>query len=418
MKKKEWIYIIIVGCIFIFLVIGQYNKKEPINWKVTLANNDKQPFGTYASFELFKEMFRKDMKVSRLPVYNQLKESYTTSGSYIFIQQEFFIDKLDMEKLLEFVENGNSVFIAAEVFPKRFLDTLLVTNAKVDMARYYMKSSEDGGGDSTSVFQNVMEAGAPKEELSLAVKENEIYRMDKNHSLSYFKSFDLYHTTILGYSHKQGVADFIRVQYGKGFFYLNTNPVAFSNYYVLNKETNKYAFTALSYLPVDQPVVWDEYLKQGRVGENHILRELLSYPELKWAYYLALVEILAFVIFEGKRRQRVIPVYKPLANQTVDFVKVVGSLYYNKHNNTDIAMKRITYLLEYIRTHFYESTDNLNKEFIERLAEKTGCEKKFIQQMVETINKLKKQSDRDWMSNQDLITINDMIEEFYSKAKN
>ncbi|MDR2475508.1 MAG: hypothetical protein LBD45_06590, partial [Bacteroidales bacterium] len=101
-----------------------------------------------------------------------------------------------------------------------------------------------------------------------------------------------------------------------------------------------------------------------------------------------------------------------------DFAKVVGSLYYNKHDNTNIAMKRITYLLEYIRVNFYEPTSVINKEFMERICEKTGCDAIFIQELFTTINKIKKNIDQEWMSDTDLLKVNRLIEKFYYAIEN
>ena len=408
MKKKEWVYIGIIFAVFIMLIVFQYNKKEPVTWNLTLANNDKQPFGTYASFELFKDIFDEDIAVSRLPVYNQLTEYPNTFGNYVFIQPQFDIDKLGLSELLDFVRNGNNAFIAAERFSQNLLDSLKIQ---------YEFTSGIESGDTTNIV-DMSTRFLRKNDLVLLNNPDKVYQLKKNNSVLYFSKFDFIATTILGQTQEKSLADFIRVQYGNGYFYLNANPVAFSNYYVLNKETNKYAFTALSYLPEDLPVIWDEYSKQGRVGEEHVLREILAYPPLKWAYYIALAGIVVFVIFEGKRLQRVIPVYKPLPNKTVEFANVIGSLYYNKRNNADIALKRITYLLEFIRANYYESTANLDDNFIERITEKTGCDENLTKELFVVIRKIKQHADKDWMSDSDLLKINQLIEQFYAGAKN
>lgn len=403
MKKKEWIYIGIIIAAFVLLIVAEYNKKEPVNWSVTLSSKDKMPFGTYASLELIKELFKEDIKVSRLPIYNQLTETSDNKGSYIFIERSFQPDEWDLDKLLDFVNEGNNVFIASESFSPRLLDTLKIKTS-------YMSFAE--AQDTANFGINLKHKGR----LTLANDESRKYDMQKNYSLVYFSKYDFLNGKALGYAEEQNTIDFIRLKFGEGYFYLNTNPVAFSNYYILDKETNNYAFTALSYLPENKPVIWDEYMKQGRVGETSYMREILAHPALKWAYYIALAGIFIFVIFEGKRRQRVIPVIEPLPNQTVDFVKVIGSLYYNKRNNTDIAMKRITYLSEYIRSRYYEQTNVIDDEFMQRITEKTGCEPVIVNGLFSMINKIKAQSDRDWLSDDDLSRLNTLMERFYDAA--
>src|SRR3546814_14574585 len=65
------------------------------------------------------------LEVIRVPPYNLLEDS-TVSGNYLFIGPDFKADKFDQESLLNFVEEGNTAFIAAETFPPAFLDALSV----------------------------------------------------------------------------------------------------------------------------------------------------------------------------------------------------------------------------------------------------------------------------------------------------
>ncbi|MEJ7677787.1 MAG: hypothetical protein WKG06_07955 [Segetibacter sp.] len=65
-----------------------------------------------------------------------------------------------------------------------------------------------------------------------------------------------------------------------------------------------------------------------------------------------LAGLLLYVLFEMKRRQRIIPVITPLKNSTLDFVKTVASVYYNEKDNNGIADKKVNYFLEFVRSRF------------------------------------------------------------------
>src|SRR5690606_28020185 len=130
----------------------------------------------------------------------------------------------------------------------------------------------------------------------------------------------------------------------KGSFYLSSVPGAFTNYYVLKPRQNRYAAQALSHLPV-APVWWDEYQKQGPVGDSSVFRVLLCHDALTWAYYIALGALFLFVVFESKRTQRIIPVLEKPRNTTLEFVKVIGNLYYNHRDHRAIAEKKVNYFL-------------------------------------------------------------------------
>ena len=115
-------------------------------------------------------------------------------------------------------------------------------------------------------------------------------------------------------------------------------------------------------------------------------------------------------MYEIKRRQRIIPVIERPKNSSVEFVNVVGRVYYQQRNNRDIAEKKITYLLEYIRNKYRLKTIDLNQEFREALINKSGANADLIDDILEQIKYLKAgQMVRD----DQLIRLNKNIEEFY-----
>ncbi|MEJ7660006.1 MAG: hypothetical protein WKG07_10510 [Hymenobacter sp.] len=61
-----------------------------------------------------------------------------------------------------------------------------------------------------------------------------------------------------------------------------------------------FALAALSALPAGRPVWWDEYQKQGRTGEQSVLRVVLAHPALRTAYYLLLGAGLLFVLVQER----------------------------------------------------------------------------------------------------------------------
>ena len=384
-------YIAILTVMVIAFGLIEYYRPKPIDWRITLSNQDKIPFGTYATFELLKEVFPKQsVSSTRLPAFNQLTETNQNKGNYIFVTNYFAADENDTKELLKFVSKGNNLFIAATTFNGPFADTLNINTG----ADFYEKQY-------TTKLINVNKGKSFK---FISPREN-----------SFFDSLDHKTTLVLGRK-ESGKPDFVRIKHGKGNIYLNVNPTAFSNYFVLDKATKDYAFECLSYLPI-KPVIWDEYTKQGRVGEDDAFRVLMEHPSLKWAYYIMILGIVVFIIFESKRRQRIIPIIPPLPNNTLEFTKVVGALYFNKGDHHDAAIKKINYLLEYIRTRFFERTNVIDDEFIEHIAEKTGWDKIKNKQLFEMIRWVKSRPEEYVLSEEDLLLLNDLIEEFYEFVK-
>ena len=152
----------------------------------------------------------------------------------------------------------------------------------------------------------------------------------------------------------------------------------FSNYSLLQPQGVRYAETALSFVKENNNLIWDAYYSYGPEGEDNEMRVFLKYPELRWALYISLCSLLAFVLYQMKRRQRIIPVIEPLSNTSVEFANVVGQVYYEQRNNSNIAQKKIAYFLEYIRTRFYLKTNVLDDNFLNALAQKSGVQRDLL----------------------------------------
>ncbi len=165
----------------------------------------------------------------------------------------------------------------------------------------------------------------------------------------------------------------MKVKIGKGNLYIHSVPNIFTNYNLLKAERD-YIFKCLSYLNI-RDVIWDEYYKEVNKYQSTPIRYILSQPSLKWAYFTLIISLIFFVIFRGRRDQRVIPIIKPLSNTTLEFVETVGNLYFKQSNHKNIADKKITYFLDYIRIKYSLKTLNyLNDDLVKQLSEKSAIE--------------------------------------------
>jgi predicted house-cleaning noncanonical NTP pyrophosphatase (MazG superfamily) len=74
-------------------------------------------------------------------------------------------------------------------------------------------------------------------------------------------------------------------------------------------------------------------------------------------------------------------------------------------------MKKITYFLDYVRNKFYLKTNKLDKEFIERLSEKSGKPVEEIKNLMSFIEKINHQTS---ISENELMKLNRDLEKFYN----
>jgi len=139
------------------------------------------------------------------------------------------------------------------------------------------------------------------------------------------------------------------------------------------------------------------------------MRFVFNQAPLTWAYYLLLGGLLIFVIFRGKREQRVIEVIEPLENTSIEFTKTIGDLYFQHKDYGNIIAKKITYFLETVRTHYYLNTETLDTTFVKRLALKSGNNEEQTQELIQLIQHLKGKA---LHTEADLIALNKKIEAF------
>ena len=408
MFKGSKKYIFILTICFTALILLQILAPKPISWKQTYMKKDKIPFGTSALYDALPGVFPgQEISSEPFPLYNTLFEKGLTKSNYIIINSTFEPDKLDSRELLAFAKEGNTVFIAANYFSGKFADTLKI---KTDNFYGIAESIQDDSVNFNQFYNSYDTANINFENPILKRKTNYFY--SKGIENTFFNSFDTTKAVILGTNIKNKV-NFIQLNWGKGKIILSTVPEVFTNYLFVNEKNYDYVYKALSYLP-NQKVIWDEYYKVGNVKKESELRVIFSHPALLTAYSLLICSLLIFIIIGIKRKQRIIPVIEPLRNTTLDFVDIVGTLYFQTGNHKNIAEKKIIYFLEYIRSAFQIKTNLYDDAFINRITNLSGIEREKIHDMFYYFAEI---TVKESITQQELLKLNRMIEAFHRENK-
>ena len=363
-------YIVIIVLIFCAYLYAEYKRPPVINWAPTLSNLDKIPYGTFIVFNQLKALFEVKPEVLRIPVYDQVNNNKDSGEVYILIAREIKTTKTDEAELLKYISTGNTVFMAAEEFSQSLADTL---HFKIKTDIFTPKNKD-------SVTLNL---------VNPVFGNKQAYPMQRNTVDGYFSELDTANTTVLGMNNFDKV-NFIRFDIGNGHLLLHAAPMAFTNYFALTGNNIRYVEQALSYLPKEASALyWDEYYKIGRGGPQTPLRVILSKPPLKAAYFLALATIILFLVFQSKRKQRIIPILQKPANATMEFVETVSRVYYNQQNHRNIALKKVTYLLDQVRSSYGLQTQYLDEAFELRLSHKSGVPVKLVQDLVSMVHRIR-----------------------------
>jgi hypothetical protein len=374
------------------------SKKEPINWFPSYDAQHKIPYGTYVVTEELKELFKDtEIQLINQPPYQFLKES-AQNGTYFFVNGTLNFGKEEFDEILKFVARGNDVFISTN---EAKIDTLNLETEQL----------------ATNIFKERIFYKLLNKNLDTTT-----YAFDRKNSNIVFTEVDPLKTTILGkliiknsdlVQEAEGV-NFIKYKHGKGQFYFHTFPFAFTNYSMLKENNHQYVASVLSYIDERKPIFYDDYYKTGSAKKTAPMYYVLSSDNLRWAYYTALIGVLFFVVFKGKRTQRIIPVITPLKNQTLAFTRTIANMYYEKSEHKSIAGHKINYFLEYIRTQVHVPTTTINEEFYKCLALRSGNTLAVVQKLfkeIETIQHSKA------ISKEQLIGLNVLIENFKKQQK-
>lgn len=416
--KKHRLYLLTLSLTILGFILVEIYKPKPIDWTQTYSSKDKIPYGCELLYKLLPEVFR-NQKISdrKVPIYGK-NASHTKyqNSNYIYVYQYFRVDSVSRAKLLDYVQQGNNAFIAAEDF-YGLNDTL---HFETDYLQNFSKDTL------TINFEN------------LRLKTKNAFRYHHQSVSAYFSlkykkdsstKIVATNATVLG-KNQGGKPNFIKIPFGKGSFYLSSVPKAFSNFYLLKDNNADYAFKALSYLP-ENPIFWDEYVNiigfgkanrsilksKNAKGEDDIdtspFKFIVSQPALKWAYFITLATLLIYLIFEGKRTQRIIPIIEIPKNTSLAFVETIGALYYNQKDHKSISEKKIAYLLAYIRNKFHLKTRVLDQEFREDLSRKSNLAILEINELFDYVDSFEA---REKVEEKDLIKLNKYIEDFYKKT--
>lgn len=386
----------------------QDNRKIP-SLAESYRRTDKLPFGAFIAYKGFQSEFSDYwINVEQKPFYQTWQRISTDPDStyslYFLITKDLVLSADDVNAMMEYVKAGNDLFISADFIDHKLLDAIYCT---IDRKGEIMSEVNGKMHDTQVSMFYGDDFNAPK------------YGYYYFPFLNYFSSFDTTLTRVLGVNEKE-LPNYIVVFPGKGRLYLHLAPRIFSNYFLLTNDNYKYFEYVTAYLRfAPQYVYWDEYYKYYSSPRNRnysdnddrfsSLKVIKQNPPLLWAFYIALAGIVLYIVFNVKRKQRIIQTIKPNSNSTVAFSETVGRLYLQQKNNRNIAEKMITYFYEYVRKKYFINTAVTDRAFITSLSGKSGVSRMEAEQLFELIRNVQAQEN---VTDEQLLELSQKIENF------
>uniref|UniRef100_UPI00402785F5 DUF4350 domain-containing protein n=1 Tax=Segatella hominis TaxID=2518605 RepID=UPI00402785F5 len=427
-SSRNFLFAMLV--LFVLFCLLQVNLPKKFVWSPTFSHVDKQPFGCFVFDSVLTQSLPNGYHVTKKTFFQLDQEHAKEKISVLMVVDQQDLKQLDVKYLCNIARRGGKVMVVASSSfdDGRNADTVVVD----ELERTFKVRIEDGTYFS---LRGILSG--------LKVHDNDMYdtiywnNRETMYAAQPYKMFYnmvggtlfvdsvpkvkrlAYTLSTAGYDYKYDslyVGDFtgfdtivdekerieridtfaikkvpaaVSVPYGKGEVIFVSSPLLFTNYGMLEGNTSVYIFRLMSYL-ADLPVYRTEaYVKTDAmlVAEQSPFREFIKRPPLRWALYLALLGVVLFMIFTARRRQRVIPIMSKPANRSLEFIQLIGTLYYQRKDHVDLVRKKFKLFAEELRKTAGVDISDVNTDDREYLllAEKTGMNSDRLKKVIRQI---------------------------------
>ncbi len=427
-SSRNFLFAMLV--LFVLFCLLQVNLPKKFVWSPTFSHVDKQPFGCFVFDSVLTQSLPNGYHVTKKTFFQLDQEHAKEKISVLMVVDQQNLKQLDVKYLCNIARRGGKVMVVASSSfdDGRNADTVVVD----ELERTFKVRIEDGmyfslrgilaglkahdndmydtiywnnretmyAAQSYRMFYNMVGGtlfvdSVPKVKRLAYTLSTAGY--DYKHDSLYVGDFTRFDTIVDEKERIERIDTFaikkvpaaVSVPYGKGEVIFVSSPLLFTNYGMLEGNTSVYIFRLMSYL-ADLPVYRTEaYVKTDAmlVAEQSPFREFIKRPPLRWALYLALLGVVLFMIFTARRRQRVIPIMSKPANRSLEFIQLIGTLYYQRKDHVDLVRKKFKLFAEELRKTAGVDISDVNTDDREYLllAEKTGMNSDRLKKVIRQI---------------------------------
>lgn len=427
-SSRNFLFAMLV--LFVLFCLLQVNLPKKFVWSPTFSHVDKQPLGCFVFDSVLTQSLPNGYHVTKKTFFQLDQEHAKEKISVLMVVDQQNLKQLDVKYLCNIARRGGKVMVVASSSfdDGRNADTVVVDElertfkVKIEDGLYFslrgilsgLKAHDNDMYDtiywnnretmyaaqSYRMFYNMVGGtlfvdSVPKVKRLAYTLSTAGY--DYKHDSLYVGDFTGFDTIVDEKERIERIDTFaikkipvaVSVPYGKGEVIFVSSPLLFTNYGMLEGNTFVYIFRLMSYL-ADLPVYRTEaYVKTDAmlVAEQSPFREFIKRPPLRWALYLTLLGVVLFMIFTARRRQRVIPIISKPANRSLEFIQLIGTLYYQRKDHVDLVRKKFKLFAEELRKTAGVDISDVNTDDREYLllAEKTGMNSDRLKKVIRQI---------------------------------
>ena len=372
---------ILLGGIFM-LWYWYGDRRDRYNWSETYSISAEEPFDLSDFHRLAQNHFARTKLLDRATAF-QTEFADTNAGprTYLFIGNNQYLRRDDIDSLLRAVRAGADAFIATDGYSDYLIEQLGIGFRRImrmDSTESYFLQHPDFKGKEYKLSYFYRDTLNQYFWASWETA-NQAYYLNQNNDV-----------VLLGVN-ALGNAHFIRAGLGRGRVFLHSAPVVFTNLMLSRDSGLVYSLDVLRHLNPSSTLLWDEISRKPKPeyepggGENRSpLSFILSEPALRTAWYILLGTLLILLLFRSRRTQRIIPVLPVNRNGTMEFTRAIGREFHRTRNYSGLQREQWQVFLAYVRQHFGLSTQALDTNFTQRLASRSGQPLEQINALIQT----------------------------------
>lgn len=388
--NKKFLIFIVGFLVLVFLL--EMSAPSKFVWGPTFSHHDKQPFGCEVFDSLMKKSALAGYEVTRKTIAQLEREGYGKKPHGFLIQSiDFNPSPTDLRALDRLLKAGNKVFIATSSITPDSLypDLQLTISGQYGFSPMQVKASIENQEISFDTLVWCRQSPYQEKKYTLYSAMSG-YKVDVDKPAKYdilVKNLqtDDYTDRVDSY----WVPRVVRIQRGKGELFFSCEPLLLTNYGILDEQVNGLVFRLMSQFRGLPIVRTEAYTPQAEINEETPLRFWLQNEPLRWAAYLTIAGLLLFCVFYARRRQRVIPVVEESKNRSLEFVKLIGTLYYQKHINHDLLQKKYAYFTETLRRLMMVDVEDTEtrKDDVAQIALRAGMPEAEVRMILDRVDR-------------------------------
>lgn len=336
-------FVLVIVLMLVAVVLIEYRLPRRFDWTPTFAHDDPQPFGCMVFDSIMGAAMPCGYSVERRTLWQLQRDSTLAEPHGLLIVSNEVLGESDLDEFLSLAEEGHVVLVATTTSLYSWEDTL-----GLDFAWQ-------------SDFSIKRLAGRNPEKVPIRWNADDVYPQDSivwvyeqmisrtvtlaNDSLPFASLAEWWDE-----EEEDAGSVALSLPRGQGELIIVTTPLLLTNYAMLNHDNGAVLIHRLMNRMAHLPVIrLESYVQSGVMAEESPFYVLLQHPPLRWALYLTVLGVLCFCIFTARRRQRPIPIIPQRKNGNLEFVRLIGMLYWQEGDHQGLLKKKLAYTAEEIR---------------------------------------------------------------------